>query len=316
MLPYLKDICAKEKIKISDDALGIIVKRGGGSFRDSLSLLDQISTLSSDEITKEMVVAAMGLPEDDKIEKLLSGYTAGDTAEITVTLKDLLSSGIKPETLAEEMMSLIIEKPRPELMPLLAKLPEIRAPFGEAKLLVALMPCMAPAAPAVRASVAPAAPAVRPVAAPVTKQPSTPVAKQSVAPAAPAAEQPVESALDKKPNTEAEPAKTAPQNGNFSWDDFVEKVQSLNDAISMQLKSVKHEITNNTINIYPTKKVSKLILTRDNNKRILIEAAGGMKVVVHDVNEHPESEVKDELVSKISAIMGGEVQNDRGGNPF
>ena len=96
----------------------------------------------------------------------------------------------------------------------------------------------------------------------------------------------------------------------------MERVQSLNDAISMQLKSVKHEVINNTINIYPTKKVSKLILTRDNNKRILIEAAGGMKVVVHDVNEHPESEVKDELVSKISAIMGGEVQNDRGGNPF
>ena len=325
MLPYLKNICAKEKIKISDDALEIIVKRGGGSFRDSLSLLDQISTLSSDEITKEMVVAAMGLPEDDKIEKLLSGYTAGDTAEITTTLKDLLSSGIKPETLAEEMMSLIIEKPRPELMPLLAKLPEIRAPFGEAKLLVALMPCMAPAAPVVRASIAPVAPAVRPAAAPATKQPSVPVTKQSVAPTAPAknpsapaapvAEQPVKSTPDKEPNAEAAPAKM-PQNNNFSWGDFVERVQSLNDAISMQLKSVKHEVTNNTINIYPTKKVSKLILTRDNNKRILIEAAGGMKVVVHDVNEHPESEVKDELVSKISAIMGGEVQNDRGGNPF
>ena len=33
MFDYLKSICEKEKIKISDDALQIIVKRGGGSFR-------------------------------------------------------------------------------------------------------------------------------------------------------------------------------------------------------------------------------------------------------------------------------------------
>ena len=62
MFKHLKVICEKEKIQISDDALRVVVKRGGGSFRDSLSLLDQISTLSSGEITKELVVSAMGLP--------------------------------------------------------------------------------------------------------------------------------------------------------------------------------------------------------------------------------------------------------------
>jgi hypothetical protein len=39
-----------------------------------------------------------------------------------------------------------------------------------------------------------------------------------------------------------------------------------------------------------------------------------MKVIIHNVEERPEK--KDALISKISDIMGGEVQNDGGGNPF
>ena len=53
MLEFLKNVAKQEKIKIDEAALKIIVDRGGGSFRDSLSLLDQISTLSDKQITKE-----------------------------------------------------------------------------------------------------------------------------------------------------------------------------------------------------------------------------------------------------------------------
>ena len=138
MLNHLKSIAKKEGIKIDDDALKVIVKRGGGSFRDSLSLLDQISTLSDKEITKDLVISAMGLPEDEKIAELLTEYMSGNIVKITTILKDLLNTGVKPETLAEEMITQIIAEPRPELLPLLSKLPEVKAPFPEAKLLVAL----------------------------------------------------------------------------------------------------------------------------------------------------------------------------------
>ena len=140
MLEFLKNVAKQEKIKIDEAALKIIVDRGGGSFRDSLSLLDQISTLSDKQITKEMVVDALGLPSDELIYDLLSKYTAVDIIEITTSLKSILSSGIKPETLAEELLNYIIKEPKPELLPLLAKLPEIKSPFTEAKLLIALMP--------------------------------------------------------------------------------------------------------------------------------------------------------------------------------
>jgi len=138
MLEFLQSVAKKEKIKITDEALEIIAKRGGGSFRDSLSLLDQISTLSDKEINKEMVVAAMGLPEDEKIAELLSEYAGGDVVKITTILKDLLASGVKPETIAEEIINFVLEQPRAELLPLLEKLPEVKDPYAEAKLLVFL----------------------------------------------------------------------------------------------------------------------------------------------------------------------------------
>ena len=138
MAEYLKKVAKLEKINIDDSAINIIVKRGGGSFRDSLSLLDQISMLPGEKITKETVEEAMGLPEDEKIQELLNVYISGDVVKITTVIKELLISGVKPETLAEELIETIVDEPKPELLPLLSKLPEVRAPYSDAKLLTAL----------------------------------------------------------------------------------------------------------------------------------------------------------------------------------
>ena len=94
LLKHLQKICAEEKIKIEDEALKIIIKRGGGSFRDSLSLLDQISTLSDAEITREMVEKVLGLPEDTKIDEILDAYKSSDIATITASLKELINMGV------------------------------------------------------------------------------------------------------------------------------------------------------------------------------------------------------------------------------
>ena len=275
MFDYLKSVCEKEKIEIEDAALKTIVKQGGGSFRDSLSLLDQISTLSDRKITEEMVTRAMGLPEDEKIHELLSIYEQGDIQAISMALKDILAAGIKAETLAEEMMRLIIDEPKAELMPLLAKLPEVKAPYAEAKLLVVLSARSIP----------------KPTAQPVVQsatQPTTKPVVQSIV----------------QPTTE------------FDWDKFTTTVQGLNDAVYLQLKKCRYDFSNGELKIYPQRKIVRTILSNDNNKQILIDAAGGVKITICEVGDTPDGATKDETLAKISAIMGGEVLNDGGGNPF
>ena len=135
---HLEKICEKEQIKIAPEALEIITKRGGGSFRDSLSLLDQVSTLSQDLITGEMVEKAFGLPEDSLISDLITNFTTGDVVKITTLLKDLYSAGVKAEIIAEELIKKIIDLPTAETIVLLKNLPEVKAPFAEAKLIYAL----------------------------------------------------------------------------------------------------------------------------------------------------------------------------------
>lgn len=141
MLSHLSQICEKEKIKISEPALKMIVARGGGSFRDSLSLLDQISTVSDDtaEISEATVSSLLGLPLDSSVESLLSAFASANSAQITSLLKQLLSEGYKPESIAESLIKKIISSPSASLLLLLEKLPSISAPFADAKLLLALL---------------------------------------------------------------------------------------------------------------------------------------------------------------------------------
>lgn len=138
MQKYLRKIADTEKIAIDDAALEIIVERGGGSFRDSLSLLDQISTLSDEQITADLVISAMGLPSAMATRELLECYRAADLSRIGAKLRELLANGTKPEILVEDMIRQIIAEPEPELLDLLSRLSNITAPFVEAKLLVAL----------------------------------------------------------------------------------------------------------------------------------------------------------------------------------
>ena len=308
MFDFLKNVAKKEKIKTTDGALEVIVKRGGGSFRDTLSLLDQLSTLSNDEITADMVVKAMGLPQDEKIAELLDVYTSGDVVKITTILKDLLSSGVKAETLAEELIATIVAEPKSELMSLLAKLPEVKAPFAEAKLLVALArglsePIFSKAGlenPGTSYAGAPREPSLR-------DEPLGHVRNIR--------SQSSKSGDDiEKTGLAASAKQTA---AVFDWDAYIDKVKGLNDAVGMQLVKAKYEFENDTLHIYPMRPFIRKILSRDNNKKILLDAAGeNVKITIHDENDKPSNVKKDAVLDQISDIMGGEVQNDRGGNPF
>ncbi|MBR2766562.1 DNA polymerase III subunit gamma/tau [Candidatus Saccharibacteria bacterium] len=302
MFDFLKNVAKKEKIKITDEALEIIVKRGGGSFRDTLSLLDQLSTLSNDEITADMVVKAMGLPQDEKIAELLDVYTDGYVVKITTILKDLLSSGVKAETLAEELIATIVAKPKSELMSLLAKLPEVKAPFAEARLLVALTCRQSGIAFSRDGSLRPVVTGEAPSSSVVTS--GSPRKGISRLPS-------------KKPSLAGPSPEKIRSGCQFDWGEFVERVKELNDAVGMQLKKAKYEFDGDTLHIYPMKKIIKTILSRDNNKKILVDAVGeNVKITMHNENDKPSNTKKDAVLDQISDIMGGEVQNDRGGNPF
>lgn len=139
MLTHLQKIAEAEQIDIDRGGLEVIVKRGGGSFRDSLSLLDQVATLTDEKITVTVLERALGIPSQEKIKILLEAYSAKDASKIEQNFKELLKSGLRAENIASELLSEIISHPEAGTLPLLRTLPEVSSPFAEAKLLLALL---------------------------------------------------------------------------------------------------------------------------------------------------------------------------------
>ena len=309
MFNFLKDVCEKEKIKISDDALMLVVKRGGGSFRDSLSLLEQIATLSDQQIEKAQIIDILGLPEDEIISGILSDYVEGTFSEVVNKLQNLLDTNVKPETILEELVNTIISDPKPVLLPLLAKLSEIKAPFIEAKLLVALAGNGAKAGDGVSSRYKTSEPERASVVAPESESRSRSRELSD--------ETPTEVAPRKDVIEKASPAPApAPVNAAPVSDNFLEALQQIDVGIYQQITKATVKEDDATIHIYPKNKTNALILGK--HKEPLIQAGNGKKVEIHEPGELPSAVANDPTLSKISDIMGGveEVNNNGGTVPF
>jgi DNA polymerase-3 subunit gamma/tau len=143
VVQHLRHIANSENVKITDDALALIAKKGGGSFRDSIGLLDQISSVLDDrEISKSDIEEALGLAPEELILDLLGSYAAGDSPASLQTLQKLLETGTKPELLAEQLMKQIIADIDNQLglIELLHHLPDVaKSSYPEVKLLTVLV---------------------------------------------------------------------------------------------------------------------------------------------------------------------------------
>lgn len=311
MQQHLRKISDQEGIKITDDALGVLVRRGGGSFRDSLSLLDQIASLSDQEITAEMLTSALGLPQEQAISELLAAYTSQDGAVIHKLLQNLFNTGIKPEVLASEIIQAIIEKPETTLLPLLAALPEVQPPFPEAKLLLAFL--------SPSQSLAPSQPTSTPTALKTpenslkrkipAKKPATKSSKGSILGPQTTTEQPSELPQE----TSETPLKASDTPKEFNWERFLEQIHELNNAIYSQLQKVSYRLDGSTLHLYPTHKFTKSILEKPGNRQIMRQVLPNIAVAVHEPGE--QTQPKDPALSQISAIMGN-IQEVNGDAPF
>ena len=103
---HLKSIAKEEKISITDEALQLIAERGDGSFRDSISLLDQLASLADETqgITAELVEISLGLAPASLVSQLLEAVDAHDIPEIVKLLDDSIAQGVSPVQLTDQLI--------------------------------------------------------------------------------------------------------------------------------------------------------------------------------------------------------------------
>ncbi len=289
MVKHLAKIAKIEKIDLTPDALTIIAERSGGSFRDALSLLDQVASLAGNHktpIDADFLRDAFGLPSDQITHDLLDAYSAGNLTAIQNQLQDLLSSGLSPENIARELINQILRDPQPILLPLLSQLPDVQPPFPEAKLLLALcanVPKPTAAAPA------PISPAENHT--PTIENHSPEIKNHADKPAnhAPADE-----------NHTPEPKNHAP-NTNFNWDDFLATVRAESSGAADQLQKCQYELKGDTLHLYPSNKFIAKTLASPAHSTAIAPALGNLALEIHEgakpANLSPE-------LSQVAKIMG------------
>lgn len=142
MQPFLENICQKEGINIEKDALSLLIEQGGGSFRDSLSILDQLSNLHADKstlITTEEVSSALGVPKQILIQELLANYEQENIDQIRSLVEELINQDNKAEGIATSLIKAIMQNPTTKNLHLIEKLYAVNGEFASAKLIVALI---------------------------------------------------------------------------------------------------------------------------------------------------------------------------------
>lgn len=105
IVDHLQSIAKKENILIDEDALALIARHSEGGFRDSVSLLDQVSSLSDTAISREDVESLLGLAPSHTIEEIVSSAVAGKRDVAVKQLLSLLDEGIHPMSICSQVLS-------------------------------------------------------------------------------------------------------------------------------------------------------------------------------------------------------------------
>jgi len=100
---HLQNISTKEKISATEEALQLIARHGGGSFRDSISLLDQLSA-SGESVTRELVEQTLGLVPTDQITRLIEFLLSHQSGSVIDVLQELNDAGVSAVVAVDQLI--------------------------------------------------------------------------------------------------------------------------------------------------------------------------------------------------------------------
>ena len=316
---HLAFIAEQEKIAITPDALELIAEQGKGSFRDSISLLDQLRSLSDETIDRAMVAEVLGLAQDELVEGLLAAYATADIGRATRLIDEAEAAGTPAELLAEQLLGIARQRVVEDaaLLPLLDKLLAVpRAGWPRIALLTALASRAAPPVAAPHRQPSPAT-----VSEPVASYTHSPAAPSSQAPpsdpprqktnAAASAEQPPTpsaSATDhtpaKQPSVSAandETPAASPDPVDFPWEQFLDAVGAV--GARTYLAKAGHAFDGQTLTIYAGKKFAKMQI--DRALPTLSAALNCLGITAEIAVLASSKPPKDRQKAAILAMMGG-----------
>ncbi len=301
---HLKYIAKTEKISIEDDALKLIASRSDGSFRDSISLLDQMSNLvdtkGKETINVKLIEDTLGLAPTDMIKQILESVEQHNLCDLVKLLNRSTDEGISASVLVSQIIAQISNNitEKPQLLTLLDSLIDVdKSPQPALKLLSVLGQAAAPKSPTKTMALSA-----------VVHEVSTTIPElEAIA----TTDVPSDSKLwttSVKGSTESgvETNITSSQNTGFDWPKFVKYIQDNYVAIYSVLSKCNYSLDDQNLTIYTGNKFYKKKLDDNKYRPILskcLEETGAYGLNIHTIATAPPP--KSSQAAEIVAIMGG-----------
>ena len=300
-------IAEKEGISIDDAALQLIAERGEGSFRDSISLLDQLASLTDgkDTITASLVEAALGLAPRTIVDSLLTAVTDHQPKEVIALLDRAEHDGVQMTVLTHQIINEIRARisDMPQHIDLLDQLLDVgKSRHPHIKLLTCLLRHATPKHASHTAALNVTLPSVSATIPELEQQAVKPVPKMTVA-RPPEATKPA--AVTETPAV-VTPTRQPGTDYALDWEKVVDYTKQHYVAIYSVLSKCSYELNETALTIYTINNFYKKKLD-DSRYRIMVikalEETGAGDLLIETVGTPPPP--KDSTAAAVAAIMGG-----------
>ncbi|WP_433388495.1 DNA polymerase III subunit gamma and tau [Micromonospora sp. KLBMP9576] len=103
--PYLEQLCETEGVAVEPAVFPLVVRAGGGSMRDSLSVLDQLIAGAGPEgVTYSRATALLGVTDAALIDEMCDALAAGDGATAYATVDRVAEAGHDARRFASDLL--------------------------------------------------------------------------------------------------------------------------------------------------------------------------------------------------------------------
>ncbi|TDK24792.1 DNA polymerase III subunit gamma and tau [Arthrobacter crusticola] len=105
LMAYLELLCRQENVPVAPGVLSLVVRAGGGSVRDSLSVLDQLMAGAGESgVDYELAVSLLGYTHATLLDDVVDAVAAGDAATVFTAVDRVIQTGHDPRRFVEDLL--------------------------------------------------------------------------------------------------------------------------------------------------------------------------------------------------------------------
>jgi DNA polymerase-3 subunit gamma/tau len=103
--PYLEQLCAAEGVEVGGGVLPLVTRAGGGSVRDSLSVMDQlIAGATGGVVDYDLAVGLLGFTHANLLDDVVDALAARDGGSIFRVVDQIIATGHEPRRFVEDVL--------------------------------------------------------------------------------------------------------------------------------------------------------------------------------------------------------------------